>query len=73
MEENLDEFDYMIINVEYLLNGSLKSLVICKQYIQDLMSLNPGNNEIEIDYTIDNYRLVGGQQPFSYHLQTLVK
>ena len=23
MEENLDEFDYMIINVEYLLNGSL--------------------------------------------------
>ena len=24
MEENLDEFDYMIINVEYLLNGSLK-------------------------------------------------
>ena len=25
MEENLDEFDYMIINVEYLLNGSLKT------------------------------------------------
>lgn len=25
MEENLDEFDYMIINVEYLLNGSLKN------------------------------------------------
>ena len=24
MEENLDEFDYMIINVEYLLNGSLE-------------------------------------------------
>ena len=24
MEENLDEFDYMIINVEYFLNGSLK-------------------------------------------------
>ena len=24
MEENLDKFDYMIINVEYLLNGSLK-------------------------------------------------
>lgn len=23
MEENLDEFDYMIINVEYFLNGSL--------------------------------------------------
>ena len=23
MEENLDEFDYMIINVEYLLNGSI--------------------------------------------------
>ena len=23
MEENLDEFDYMIINVEYLLNGSM--------------------------------------------------
>ena len=23
------------------------------------MSLNPGNNEIEIDCTIDNYRLVG--------------
>lgn len=41
------------------LNGSLKSLVICKQYTQDLMSLKPGNNEIEIDCTIDNYRLVG--------------
>ena len=26
MEENLDEFDYMIINVEYLLNGSLEKL-----------------------------------------------
>ena len=26
MEENLDEFDYMIINVEYLLNGSLNKL-----------------------------------------------
>ena len=25
MEENLDEFDYMIINVEYLLNGSLNT------------------------------------------------
>lgn len=25
MEENLDEFDYMIINVEYLLNGSLET------------------------------------------------
>lgn len=41
------------------LNGSLKSLVICKKYTQDLMSLKPGNNEIEIDCTIDNYRLVG--------------
>ena len=28
MEENLDEFDYMIINVEYLLNGSLKNFKI---------------------------------------------
>ena len=26
MEENLDEFDYMIINVEYLLNGSLNDV-----------------------------------------------
>ena len=25
MEENLDEFDYMIINVESCLNGSLKN------------------------------------------------
>ena len=28
MEENLDEFDYMIINVEYLLNGSLIHYVV---------------------------------------------
>ena len=28
MEENLDKFDYMIINVEYLLNGSLKNFKI---------------------------------------------
>ena len=27
MEENLDEFDYMITNVEYLLNGSLNKYV----------------------------------------------
>ena len=27
MEENLDEFDYMIINVEYLLNGSLNTTI----------------------------------------------
>ena len=27
MEENLDEFDYMIINVEYLLNGSLNKTI----------------------------------------------
>lgn len=26
MEENLDEFDYMIINVEYFLNGSLNDV-----------------------------------------------
>ena len=32
MEENLDEFDYMIINVEYLLNGSLNN---------DINALNP--------------------------------
>lgn len=27
MEENLDEFDYVIINVEYLLNGSLNTTI----------------------------------------------
>ena len=27
MENNLDEFDYMIINVEYLLNGSLNTTI----------------------------------------------
>ena len=27
MEENLDEFDYMIINVEYLLNGRLNTTI----------------------------------------------
>lgn len=32
MEENLDKFDYMIINVEYLLNGSLNN---------DINALNP--------------------------------
>ena len=30
MEENLDEFDYMIINVEYLLNGSLNNKALLK-------------------------------------------
>ena len=28
MEENLDEFDYMIINVEYLLNGSIEPSIV---------------------------------------------
>lgn len=42
MEENLDEFDYMIINVEYFLNGSLndkfsqQSLVSSLSDIKDI-------------------------------------
>ena len=36
MEENLDEFDYMIINVEYLLNGSLGTF----DFIPDGSNLN---------------------------------
>ena len=37
MEENLDEFDYMIINVEYLLNGSLNNVATKN----DISALNP--------------------------------
>ena len=33
MEENLDKFDYMIINVEYLLNGSLEKLTVYSETI----------------------------------------
>ena len=33
MEENLDEFDYMIINVESCLNGSLKKLTVYSETI----------------------------------------
>ena len=33
MEENLDEFGYMIINVEYLLNGSLEKLTVYSETI----------------------------------------
>ena len=43
MEENLDKFDYMIINVEYLLNGSLNNKV--NKIIYD-----PSINGREISY-----------------------
>lgn len=36
MEENLDEFDYVIINVEYLLNGSLKEIELTRYNIEGI-------------------------------------
>ena len=36
MEENLDEFDYMITNVEYLLNGSLKEIKLTRYSIEGI-------------------------------------
>lgn len=35
MEENLDEFDYMIINVEYFLNGSLNKVFYAVKETKD--------------------------------------
>ena len=35
IEDNLDEFDYMIINVEYLLNGSLKSKILMELTVSE--------------------------------------
>ena len=34
MEENLDEFDYVIINVEYSLNGSLSGAKILTKWVE---------------------------------------
>ena len=45
MEENLDEFDYMIINVEYLLNGSLKMIDCGESFFDKADSaINVGND-----------------------------
>ena len=40
MEENLYEFDYMIINVESCLNGSLKKLTIYSKTVTDTTSFD---------------------------------
>ena len=53
MEENLDEFDYMIINVEYLLNGSLIHCVVwecdidCKTY-DDILKAYVGGKTVDL-------------------------
>lgn len=38
MEENLDEFDYMITNVEYLLNGSLNNKADAACFTHDILN-----------------------------------
>ena len=50
MEDNLDEFDYMIINVEYLLNGSLENL----NNFTDILS-NDNLNDIKF-FNVGKYR-----------------
>ena len=40
MEENLDEFDYIIINVEYLLNGSLMNNLVYGQQVSSIKDVD---------------------------------
>ena len=57
MEENLDEFDYMIINVEYFLNGSLNHVapkegsVLCSS--DGIIALSIYNDSLYIKYNKD--------------------
>ena len=57
MEENLDEFDYMIINVEYLLNGSLNNIDPKGESIlrssDGIVSLSIYNDSLYIKYNKD--------------------
>ena len=55
MEENLDEFDYMIINVEYLLNGSLEKLndftdILSNDNLNDSKFFNVGKYRCSFNY-----------------------
>ena len=61
MEDNLDEFDYMIINVEYLLNGSLENL----NNFTDILS-NDNLNDIKF-FNVGKYRC-----PYNSVAETLV-
>ena len=57
MEENLDEFDYMIINVEYLLNGSLNNVAPKEGSVlrssDGIVSLSIYNDSLYITYNKD--------------------
>ena len=57
MEENLDEFDYMIINVEYLLNGSLNYVAPKGETVlrssDGIVSLSIYNDSLYIKYDKD--------------------
>ena len=62
MEENLDEFDYMIINVEYLLNGSLNANMLDISYIPRTFKLF---NDVPLTIGIHVYCVTGGGDPIS--------
>ena len=53
MEENLDEFDYMIINVEYLLNGSLKGVINTKNF--------EVTDKTILEYILSTHSFIGSQ------------
>ena len=57
MEENLDEFDYMIINVESCLNGSLTTF----DTIDLILNYNEQTSTwigIDASFNIDNYKFI---------------
>ena len=57
MEENLDEFDYMITNVEYFLNGSLNYVAPKEESVlrssNNIISLSIYNDSLYIKYEKD--------------------
>ena len=64
MEENLDKFDYMIINVEHLLNGSLALYFKTLQFYNIVVDIKSANGlyysePITIEQLDDNYYING--------------
>lgn len=49
MEENLDKFDYMIINVEFCLNGRLNSGIVESAFYDSNIKLNDTNRAAVIN------------------------
>lgn len=71
MEENLDKFDYMIINVESYLNGSLNSTVVFNQDGVQITKISPHAYILHMDKLIslgegESWKeIVLGDMPFS--------